>query len=310
MFFPLQLQGKSNRQNILINTSSNSCHPNKKSSDGGIRLKKRQKHYTGKCITFKAENIDANILFHRLADFSGYALRMDAKINKPINLKDKQLPWDQELDQLAQSFNLKAKILNSIIYVDTPVSLRKYRPQKKLFNGSLLSVNFYTINASHLFNVLADYSGNSLLIDANLEKKISIKRNNIPWDQILDEVAVFLNLNAKISNGIIYVDTPASLWKYKQHTKKYSGSPVTLNFLAVKIPALFKIIAESSGKSIVWGTKAKKKINKEISIRRNNIPWDQALDEISEFLDLKVTMSTDIIYIEEANNGASRKKIR
>ena len=272
-----------------------------------INLKKSKKQYTGKLITLEAQNIYTNIIFHKLADFSGYSLLMDADINEEISFKREEVPWDQALDKLAEFLNLKAKIFNNIIYVDTPASLRKYKPRKKEYKGSTLSINFHDIKASLLFNVLADYSGNSLLIDANIDKAISITRNNIPWDQVLDEVAEFLNLKAKISNGIIYVDTPISIWKYKHNKKRYNGPILSLNFLSIKTSDLFDILAEFSGNSFVLGPNINKKINSEISIKRNNIPWDQALDEVTEFLNLQTKISNGVIYVEEKKNKSKGK---
>ena len=276
-----------------------------------LNIKISKKQYTGKYITLEAQNIKANEVFSMLADFSGYSLLMDANINREISVNSTEVPWDQALDKIAAFLNLKAKIFNSIIYVDTPASLRKYKPRKKRYNGSTLSLNFYEIKASYLFNVLADHSGSSLLIDANIDRNITIKRNNIPWDQVLAEVAEFLNLKAKVSNGIIYVDTPLSLWKYKHNKKKYNGPPLSLNFLSIKTSDLFTKLAEFSGNSLLIGPNINKKINSEISIKRNNIPWDQALDEVTKFLNLKAKIANGVIYIDEKKSkGKAQYKRR
>ena len=170
-----------------------------------INIKESKRIYAGKTITLEAQNIKANLVFLMLADFSGYSLLMDANINREISFKRTEVPWDQALDKLAEFLNLKAKIFNNIIYVDTPASLRKYKPRRKIYNGSTLSLDFHNIKASILFNILADHSGNSLLMDEKIDGEISIKRNVIPWDQALDEVTEFLNLKANISSGVIYV---------------------------------------------------------------------------------------------------------
>lgn len=264
-----------------------------------LNIKISKKQYTGKYITLEALNIKANKVFTMLADFSGYSLLMDANINREISFNRTKVPWDQALDKIAEFLNLKAKIFNRIIYVDTPASLRKYKPRKKHYTGSTLSLNFHEIKASYLFNVLADHSVNSLLIDASIDRKITIKRHNIPWDQALDEIAEFLNLKAIVSNDIIYVDTPLSLWKYKHNYKKYNSPPLSLNFLSIKTGDLFNKLAKFSGNSLVIGPNINKKINSEISIKRNNIPWEQALDEVTEFLDLKAKISNGVIYVEE-----------
>jgi type II secretory pathway component HofQ len=175
-----------------------------------MRIKKSKRKYTGENITLELKNIKANVAFHMLADFSGYSLLIDANINRAVSLKRIEVPWDQALDNLAQFLKLKAKIINNIIYVEPPFSLKKYKPRKKTYNGSTLTLNFLSIKISDLFKILAEFSGNSFVLGSNINKKInteiSIKRNNIPWDQALDEVAQFLNFQTKVSNGVIYVE--------------------------------------------------------------------------------------------------------
>ena len=79
-----------------------------------------------------------------------------------------------------------------------------------------------------------------------------------------------------------------------------SESPVCEEFT-------FTLLAEFSKNSLVIGPNINKKINSEISIKRNDIPWDQALDEVTEFLNLKAKITNGVIYIEEKKNKSRRK---
>ena len=266
-----------------------------------------KKIYRGKTITLEAQNVEANILIHDLADFSGYSLLMNADFNKELSIKKTQVPWDQALDKIAAYLELKAKILNRIIYVDTPASLRKYRPRTKKYDSLPLSLDFHTIKARVLFNVLAEFSGNALIIDANIDKKISIKRKHISWEQALDELAEFLDLKALVINGIIYVDTPRSLWKYKPNEKQFQGKKLSLNLLSISVSDLFNILAEFSGNSFELTPHLDKKINREISIKRDKAPWDQVLAEVLEFLNLKSRISNGIVYIEDRETYKQHK---
>lgn len=264
-----------------------------------LDVNKSKKIYRGKAMTLEAQDVEANLLLLSLAEFSGYSLIMDAGYNTEISIKKTQVPWDQALDKIAEFLNLKAKILNQIIYLDRPVFLRKFRPRTKKYSGMPLSLDFYTIKARVLLNVLADFSGNALIIDANIDKKITINRKHTPWDQVLDELAEFLDLKAQVINGIIYVDTPVSLWNHKQNEKQYQGKKLSLNLLSISVSDLFNILAEFSGSSFVLATHIDKKINREISIKRDKTPWDQILAEVLEFLNLKSKVSNGVVYIED-----------
>ncbi|MFZ7110363.1 MAG: type IV pilus secretin PilQ [Desulfatiglandales bacterium] len=58
--------------------------------------------------------------------------------------------------------------------------------------------------------------------------------------------------------------------------KKYTGAPMTMDFVNADVTNILRLIGEVSNLNIVWGPEVKGKV----SMRLKNVPWDQALDLI------------------------------
>lgn len=79
----------------------------------------------------------------------------------------------------------------------------------------------------------------------------------------------------------------------KSGTKKYSGQVVSLNFDNIEVRNVLLLIAEVSNRNII----ASEDVKGTITLRLNNVPWDQALDVILETKDLGMTEENNIISV-------------
>ena len=58
--------------------------------------------------------------------------------------------------------------------------------------------------------------------------------------------------------------------------KKYTGAPMTMDFVNADVTNILRLIGEVSNLNIVWGPEVKG----NVSMRLKNVPWDQAMDLI------------------------------
>lgn len=85
-------------------------------------------------------------------------------------------------------------------------------------------------------------------------------------------------------------------------SKSYTGQPISLNFQDIEVRAVLQIIAEFTNQNIVVSDS----VRGNITLRLNNVPWDQALDIILKTKALGMRKSGNIIYIApeaELNNS-------
>ncbi|MBW2065832.1 MAG: type IV pilus secretin PilQ [Deltaproteobacteria bacterium] len=75
--------------------------------------------------------------------------------------------------------------------------------------------------------------------------------------------------------------------------KKYTGTPMTLDFVNADVTNILRLIAEVSNLNIVWGPEVKG----NVSMRLKNVPWDQALDLILANNNLAMRKQGNVIWI-------------
>ena len=70
--------------------------------------------------------------------------------------------------------------------------------------------------------------------------------------------------------------TAAALTAQAAQKKQYTGQKISLNFQSIDLRAVLAILADSSGKNLVVSDS----VNGNITLRLQDVPWDQALDII------------------------------
>ncbi len=86
--------------------------------------------------------------------------------------------------------------------------------------------------------------------------------------------------------------------------KKYSGEPLSLNFQDIEVRAVLQLIGDFTNTNIVVSDE----VQGNITLRLNNVPWDQALDIILQTKGLSSQENGDVIYVAPSAVIAANKK--
>ncbi len=84
------------------------------------------------------------------------------------------------------------------------------------------------------------------------------------------------------------------------------GTPVSFDFKEADVRSVLRLLAEVSGKEIV----ATDDVHGRITIKLDNLPWDEALDVIAKTLDLNVERLSNVIRITSAARAESDEEAR
>ncbi len=103
---------------------------------------------------------------------------------------------------------------------------------------------------------------------------------------------------------VAYADSPSR----PKIRKRYTGAPMTMDFVNADVTNILRLIGEVSNLNLVWSPKVKGKV----SMRLRNVPWDQALDLILKNNDLAMRREGNVIWVttraEMAKIEAEEKK--
>ena len=75
--------------------------------------------------------------------------------------------------------------------------------------------------------------------------------------------------------------------------KRYSGKPVTFNFQDVPVRTVLQLLADESGKNII----AADTVSGNVTLRLDNVPWDQALDVVLQAKGLDKREDGKVIWV-------------
>ncbi len=90
----------------------------------------------------------------------------------------------------------------------------------------------------------------------------------------------------------------------EQAKKEYKGERLTLNFQDIETRAVLQLLAETSGQNIVVSDT----VSGNVTLRLQNVPWDQALDIVLRTKGLDKRQEGNVIYVAPAEELAAREK--
>jgi type IV pilus assembly protein PilQ len=86
--------------------------------------------------------------------------------------------------------------------------------------------------------------------------------------------------------------------------KEYKGERLTLNFQDIETRAVLQLLAETSGQNIVVSDS----VQGNVTLRLQNVPWDQALDIVLRTKGLDQRRDGNVIYVAPSEELAAREK--
>ncbi|MET0661460.1 MAG: type IV pilus secretin PilQ [Steroidobacteraceae bacterium] len=89
-----------------------------------------------------------------------------------------------------------------------------------------------------------------------------------------------------------------------QDKKEYTGERLTLNFQDIETRAVLQLLADTSGQNMVISDS----VAGNVTLRLQNVPWDQALDIVMRTKGLDMRQEGNVIFIAPAAEIAAREK--
>lgn len=83
-------------------------------------------------------------------------------------------------------------------------------------NENTISLNFQDIQIKAALQLLAEFSGINMIISENIQGKMSINLNNIPWEQALEIILTTQSLEKRKIGEILYIASSRDLLKNKK----------------------------------------------------------------------------------------------
>lgn len=126
---------------------------------------------------------------------------------------------------------------------------------QKVYTGELLSLNFQDIEVRAVLQILADFTGLNIVVSDSVQGNLTLRLQNVPWDQALDIILETKGLTKKQNGNVIYIAPTEEvaarqkieLEAVQQRQQLESLRTETIQVNYAKADDLAKLIKESGG---------------------------------------------------------------
>lgn len=92
----------------------------------------------------------------------------------------------------------------------TQEEIEQEKLKKQVFSGRRISLNFQNISIRSVLQLLADFTGINIVASDRVQGNITLRLNNIPWDQALDIILKTQGLAQRQNGNVMVIDTQKS----------------------------------------------------------------------------------------------------
>ncbi|MEW6312229.1 MAG: type IV pilus secretin PilQ, partial [Pseudomonadota bacterium] len=81
----------------------------------------------------------------------------------------------------------------------------------KTYKGERLTLKFQDIEIRPLLQLLADFTGNNIVVSDSVQGRMSLRLENVPWDQAMDLILTTKGLSQRKNGNVIFVAPTAEI---------------------------------------------------------------------------------------------------
>jgi type IV pilus assembly protein PilQ len=137
-----------------------------------------------------------------------------------------------------------------------PSTKRSSAEEKKEYTGERLTLNFQDIDVRSVLQLLADTSGQNIVVSDSVSGNLTLRLQNVPWDQALDIVLRTKGLDKRRQDNVIIIGPTEELATREKaelaaHKEVQELSPTHTEFMQVnyaKVSDLAKLIKTTNAK--------------------------------------------------------------
>jgi len=170
--------------------------------------------------------------------------------------------------------------------------------EKKEYTGERLTLNFQDIDVRSVLQLLADTSGQNIVVSDSVAGNLTLRLQNVPWDQALDIVLRTKGLDKRRQDNVIIIGPTEELATREKaelaaHKEVQELSPTHTEFMQVnyaKVADLAKLIKGAGAKDSMLSPRGSLSIDE----RTNTLLVQDTSDKLSDIRRLVQTLDVPV----------------
>jgi type IV pilus assembly protein PilQ len=170
--------------------------------------------------------------------------------------------------------------------------------EKKEYTGERLTLNFQDIDVRSVLQLLADTSGQNIVVSDSVTGNLTLRLQNVPWDQALDIVLRTKGLDKRRQDNVIIIGPTEELASREKaelaaHKEVQELSPTHTEFMQVnyaKVSDLAKLIKTANAKDSMLSPRGSLSIDE----RTNTLLVQDTTDKLADIRRLVQTLDVPV----------------
>src|ERR1700687_5394002 len=179
-----------------------------------------------------------------------------------------------------------------------PSLKRSTAEEKKDYSGERLTLNFQDIDVRSVLQLLADTSGQNIVVSDSVAGNLTLRLQNVPWDQALDIVLRTKGLDKRRQDNFIIIGPTEELASREKaelaaRREVQELSPVRSEYLQVnyaKVTDLSKLIKSGSGKDSMLSPRGTLSVDE----RTNTLLVQETAEKLADIRRLVQTLDVPV----------------
>jgi type IV pilus assembly protein PilQ len=170
--------------------------------------------------------------------------------------------------------------------------------EKKEYTGERLTLNFQDIDVRSVLQLLADTSGQNIVVSDSVSGNLTLRLQNVPWDQALDIVLRTKGLDKRRQDNVIIIGPTEELATREKaelaaHKEVQELSPTHTEFMQVnyaKVADLAKLIKSTGAKDSMLSPRGSLSVDE----RTNTLLVQDTSDKLTDIRRLVQTLDVPV----------------
>ncbi len=170
--------------------------------------------------------------------------------------------------------------------------------EKKEYTGERLTLNFQDIDVRSVLQLLADTSGQNIVVSDSVSGNLTLRLQNVPWDQALDIVLRTKGLDKRRQDNVIIIGPTEELATREKaelaaHKEVQELSPTHTEFMQVnyaKVSDLAKLIKTANAKDSMLSPRGSLSVDE----RTNTLLVQDTSDKLADIRRLVQTLDVPV----------------
>src|ERR1700676_628241 len=179
-----------------------------------------------------------------------------------------------------------------------PSLKRSNAEEKKEYSGERLTLNFQDIDVRSVLQLLADTSGQNIVVSDSVTGNLTLRLQNVPWDQALDIVLRTKGLDKRRQDNVIIIGPTEELATREKaelaaHKEVQELSPTHTEFMQVnyaKVVDLAKLIKTANAKDSMLSPRGSLSVDE----RTNTLLVQDTADKLADIRRLVQTLDVPV----------------